>query len=118
MLDLDIDGLRPAKTQELRIVDLNDTILKRGLRPRSGSTHRATEVERSGDPERIRLAALRLKNSERPQKVLHVPHSHVPLAVYTMGNVGVSGTVKNLSGTKAVRVRKQAPAQLAPSIGE
>ena len=105
---LEIETQREAQRQAVEPNGLNDIILKRGRQPSAASTHRATEIERSGDPERIRLAALRLKNSERPQKVLQVPHSHVPLAAYTMWNLGMSGTVKNLSGTKTVRVRKQA----------
>jgi hypothetical protein len=105
---LEIETQRDEKRQASEPSGLNDIILKRGRRPGAGSTHRATEIERSGDPERIQLAVLRLKNSERPQKVLQVPHSHVPLAAYTMWNLGMSGTVKNLSGTKTVRVRKQA----------
>jgi hypothetical protein len=111
---LEIDSRREAKRQVVEPSGLNDVILKRGRRLGATSVNRATEVERSGDPERIRLAALRLKNSERPQKVLHVPHSHVPLAAYTMWNLGMSGTVKNLSGTRTVRVRKQAvrPSQI------
>jgi hypothetical protein len=105
---LDIELQRGGKDQAVDLGGLDDVILQRGRRAGSVSTNRATEVERSGDPERIRLAALRLKNSERPQKVLQVPHSHVPLAAYTMWSLGVGGTVKNLSGTRTVRVRKPA----------
>ena len=102
-----IDTRRDSTRQATEPGDLNDAILKRGRRPGATSPNRAVEVERSGDPERIRLAALRLKNSERLQKVLQVPHSQVALAAYIMGNSGMSGTVKNLSGTRSIRVRKQ-----------
>ena len=105
---IDIETQHEAKRQAVEPGSLNDVILKRGRRIAVESTNRATEIERSGDPERIRLAAIRLKNSERPQKVLHVPHSYVPLAAYTMWNIGTSRTVKNLSGTRTIRVRKQA----------
>lgn len=105
---LEIESYRQAKRRAVGPDGLNDVPMKRVRRIDASSPNRATEVERSGDPERIRLAVLRLKNSERQQKILQVPHSYVPLAAYTMWNVGVSGTVKNLSGTKTVRVRKQA----------
>jgi hypothetical protein len=85
-----------------------DSDVKQGHRGDAASTRRATVIERSGDPERIRLATLRLKDSGRPQKILQVPHSYIPLAAFTMWSSGVSGTVKNLSGTKTVRVRKPA----------
>jgi hypothetical protein len=110
MLEIETRPVEKSLTDEPR--ELNDVILKRGHRTGDTATNRATEIERSGDPDRIRLAALRLQQSEKPQKVLLVPHSHIPLAAYIMASVGVSGTVKNLSGTRSVRVRKQAGRRL------
>ena len=73
----------------------------------SASGNRATEVERSGDMRRIELAAQRLKDSGRNQKVLQVPHPHIDKAVEAMRNVGVSGSVKNMGGTKRRSVKKK-----------
>lgn len=60
---------------------------------------RATEIERGG-PARLRAAAERLKQSGAKQKVLAVPQSKMVEARKAMRQVGVSGTVRNISGTK------------------
>jgi hypothetical protein len=60
---------------------------------------RATEVERSGDPKKLEMAARRLKDSGATQRVLQVPNHHMDDAAAAMRTAGVSGTVKNLSGT-------------------
>ena len=60
----------------------------------------AIEIERSGSMERLREAARRLKMSGKPQKVLRVPQKDMAKAARAMKDIGVSGTVKNLSGTK------------------
>ncbi len=72
------------------------------------TTTKAVEVERSGDPARLKLAAERLKRSRKKQKVLQVPQNDMKKAREAMIKVGVSGTIKNISGTKRSRVRKQA----------
>lgn len=65
---------------------------------------RATEVERSGSPKRLAVAAQRLKKSGAPQRVLQVRQSEMGNAVKALRNAGVGGTVKNISGTKNWRV--------------
>jgi len=66
------------------------------------------EVERSGDLARLKHAATKLKKSQKKQKVLQVPQKDMKKAREAMLEVGASGTVKNMSGTKCSRVRKQA----------
>lgn len=61
---------------------------------------KATEVERSGNPNLLRKAARRLKSSDRPQKVLQVPQSDMAEAADAMKLEKVKGTVKNMGGTK------------------
>ena len=68
---------------------------------------RATEVERSGAPARIRQAVRRLNRSEAPQRVLRVPHSDLQQAAeIARATSKTSMTVTNLGGTKAKRVKK------------
>ena len=69
------------------------------------SGHRATEVERSGNDALLQKAARRLDASGAAQKVLQVPQKDMPAAAKAMRNTGVSGTVKNLGGTKSQSVR-------------
>ncbi len=66
---------------------------------------RATEVERSGKYNRLLNAADRLREAGTPQKVLVVPHNDIDLAVEAMREVGITGTVKNITGSKKKRVR-------------
>lgn len=61
---------------------------------------RATEVERSGNTRALQAAANRLKVSRAKQKVLQVPQHDMDKAASAMREVGVSGTVKNMKGTK------------------
>jgi len=65
---------------------------------KSGKT--ATEVERSGDPARLKQAAARLKASRAKQKVLQVPQKDMNTAAEAMKKAKVSGSVKNMGGTK------------------
>ena len=67
---------------------------------------RATEVERSGSSAGLTAAAQRLKTSGAPQKVLQVPQKDMGSAVKAMRKAGISGTVKNMGGTKRWRVRR------------
>lgn len=64
----------------------------------SATGARATEVERSGDNNKLKMAARRLRDSGASQHVLQVPNHHMDAAA-AMRAVGISGTVKNLSGT-------------------
>lgn len=79
--------------------------LKDGRRLDAQTQKRATEVERSGEPARLKKAAQRLKDSGRFHKVLQVPQNDIPKAVEAMKETGVKGTVKNMSGTKRKSVR-------------
>ena len=60
----------------------------------------ATEVERSGSPTLLRKAAKRLKDSGLPQKVLQVPQPDMAAAAKAMTDANVTGTVKNMGGTR------------------
>lgn len=66
---------------------------------------RATEVERSGDPAKLEQAARRLRDSGAGQHVLVVPQNDMADAAKAMREVGIGGTVKNISGTKRRTVR-------------
>lgn len=66
---------------------------------------KATEIQLTITPSELRKAAVRLKASGRPQKVLQVPNNSMAKAKEAMRKVGVSGTVKNLSGTRRSSVR-------------
>ena len=66
----------------------------------SKSGKRATEVERSGSSSNLEKAAKRLNARRSTQKVLQVPEKHMAKAAKAMKDVGVTGTVKNMSGTK------------------
>ena len=64
----------------------------------SGKT--ATEVERSGDPARLTQAAQRLRASKAERKILQVPQKDMSKAAEAMKKTKVSGSVKNMGGTK------------------
>ncbi len=71
-------------------------------------THKkATEIERSGSKSGLEKAAQRLKDSRKGQKVLQVPQKDMQKAVKAMNKKGTSGTVKNLSGTKRISIKKK-----------
>ena len=67
---------------------------------------RATEVERSGSSSGLEKAAKRLKDSGKPQKILQVPQKDMGKATDAMKKVNISGTVKNIKGSKKVHVSK------------
>ncbi|MFX0201700.1 MAG: hypothetical protein ACFFCW_36765 [Candidatus Hodarchaeota archaeon] len=69
-----------------------------GRRLDSATAKTATEIERNSS--RITDAISRLKSSDRPRKVIQVPQGLMPQAVAEMRRQEVSGTVKNLTGTK------------------
>lgn len=71
----------------------------------SKSGHKATEVEKSGTMSGLSKAARRLRSRRSKQKVLQVPSKDMDKASQAMRDVGVSGTVKNMSGTKRRSVR-------------
>lgn len=55
----------------------------------------------------LEKAAKRLKDSGRPQKVLQVPQKDMAKAAKAVQNVGISGTVKNMGGTKKRSVARK-----------
>ena len=69
------------------------------------SRGRATEVERSGNQRSLETAAKRLKSSGASQKVLQVPQKDMDKASEAMRSTKVSGTVKNMAGTKRRHVK-------------
>jgi len=68
---------------------------------------RAVEVERGGSPSAWRKAIGRLRDSRKPQKILQVPQWDMAGAAGEMRGMGVSGTVKNLSGTWRIYVGRK-----------
>ena len=68
---------------------------------------RATEVELSGAKAGLEKAAMRLKKAGTRQKILQVPQEDVPAALAALRKVGISGTVKNMGGTRRWSVRKR-----------
>ena len=79
---------------------------KQRLDALSNGGGRATEVERSGSSTGLSSAAYRLKKSGAPQKVLQVPQKDMGSAVKAMRRAGITGTVKNMGGTRRWRVRR------------
>lgn len=77
-----------------------ETPLPGGRRLDARTQKTATEVERSGDSGRLEQAASRLKSSGAPRRVLQVPQKDMDAATAAMRQKGVSGTVKNMGGTK------------------
>lgn len=81
--------------------------LKGGRRLDAARKKTATEVERSGSEAALKKAAQRLKSSRKKQKVLQVPQKDMPKAAKAMRDVGVGGSVKNMTGTKRRSVPKK-----------
>ncbi len=81
--------------------------LKGNRRLDAATSNKATEVERSGSSSGLKKAARRLKASKKPQKVLQVPQSDMSKAAAAMRKRGVSGTVKNMTGTKRRSVKSK-----------
>lgn len=80
--------------------------LKGGRRLDAATHKKAVEVEKSGERTRLEEAARRLRDSRKQQKILQVPTWDMEKAVEAMQKVGVSGTVKNLSGSRRCSVKK------------
>ena len=81
--------------------------LRSGKRLDAKVGNKATEVERSGDPRKLELAAQRLKESRTGKRVLQVPNQHMDMATAAMRKKGISGSVKNMSGTKRRSVSRK-----------
>ncbi|MBW1949368.1 MAG: hypothetical protein JRJ18_07455 [Deltaproteobacteria bacterium] len=71
------------------------------------SSNKAVEIELSGTINGLEKAAKRLKDSGKPQKVLQVPQKDMAKAAKAMQTVGISGTVKNMGGTKRRSITKK-----------
>lgn len=80
--------------------------LSRNRRLDAATKIKATEVERSGSTKGLNKAVSRLKDSGKKQRVLVVPQKDMDKASKAMREGGVSGTVKNMSGTKRRSIRK------------
>ena len=94
------------KQAKQRAAGDTEVLIRGNRRLDSASKNRATEVERSSDMRRLEQAAERLRDSGRNQKVLQVPQHHMDKAVQAMKNVGITGSVKNMSSTKRRSVTK------------
>ena len=81
--------------------------LPSGKRLDAVTKKKATEVERSGTRQGLRKAVKRLKESGKSQKVLVVPHKDISKVIDAIKRENVSGTVKNIKGTKRSSVRKK-----------
>jgi len=79
--------------------------IKGGRRLDVMTKHKAIEIERGGFSQ-LEKAAQRLKASRKSQKVLVVPLKSMSKARQAMRKVGVSGTVRNISGTKRSYIPK------------
>jgi hypothetical protein len=79
--------------------------IKGGRRVDAMTRKKAVEIERGGAAQ-LKKAAQRLKASRKPQKVLTVPSQSMSKARQTMRKAGVSGTVRNLAGTRRSYVPK------------
>lgn len=91
---------RNAKNKAAGVNGQTEVPLKGGRRLDAATQRRATEVERSGSNKGLKAAAQRLRDSGKPQKILQVPQKDMSKAVQAMKEVGVKGSVKNMSGTR------------------
>ena len=81
--------------------------LPSGKRLDAVTKKKATEVERSGTRQGLRKAVKRLKESGKSQRVLIVPQKDIEKGKDAMKRENLSGTVKNIAGTKRISVRKK-----------
>jgi hypothetical protein len=90
--------------------------IKGGMRLDVKTRHKAVEIERSKSMSSLKKAATRLGESGKSQKVLVVPQTSIKSAREAMREVGVSGTVRNISGTKRsfVAGKKATPTKAKP----
>ncbi len=78
-----------------------------GRRLDAATRNRATEIERSGNFDRILQAAKRLKASRKNQHVLKVPHNNMAKARKALRQLGISGTVKNMGETSVSHISRK-----------
>ncbi len=95
---------RPHKTAKSKAAGKTEVNISRGRRLDSASEKRATEVELSGN---FKQAVKRLKDSGRSQKVLQTRDNEMSTAAKEMRKQGISGTVKNMGGTRRISISKK-----------
>ncbi len=78
---------------------------RRRLEEKSKDGKKASVVDRSGNVVQLERAAKRLKHANAAGRVLHVQQWHMDKAVAAMRRAGVSGEVRNLCGSRLMRVR-------------
>jgi hypothetical protein len=101
------DSHRRAKSKAAGQAGRTEAPLRGNRRLDALTPRKAIEIERSGTMAVLEKAAKRLKDSGRPQKVLQVPQKDMAKAAKAMQNVGISGTIKNMGGTKRRSVKKK-----------
>ena len=101
------DSHRRAKSKAVGRAGKTEAPLRGNRRLDAATPRKAIEIERSGTMAALEKAAKRLKDSGRPQKILQVPQKDMAKAAKAMQNVGISGTVKNMGGTKRRSVSKK-----------
>jgi hypothetical protein len=74
--------------------------ISRGRRLDAKNGHRATEIERSGNPKGISKAISRLKTQKNCKKELLVPHKDLDKAKRVAKRTGVNVLIQNLSRSK------------------
>lgn len=76
-----------------------------GKRIDVGTEKSVTEIERSGDPKRIKYAIRKLKSAKQSRKTLRVPQKDMPLAEQLAREEDAPITLTNLSKTKRRRIK-------------
>jgi hypothetical protein len=74
--------------------------------PSATTPRKAVEAVKTMSLDSMIAAAKKLRASRKPQKVLLVPTNAMAKGRAAMREVGIGGTVKNLTGTKTSVVRK------------
>ena len=98
---------KKAKAKAAGKIGKTEVAISKNRRLDAATKTKATEVERSGSAAGLAKAAQRLKDSRKPHKVLQVPQNDMRKAIETMKENNVSGTVKNMGGTKRFSVSKR-----------
>lgn len=95
-----------------------EVAIKGGMRLDVMTRHKAVEIQtgKNISISSLKKAATRLERSGKPQKVLVVPATSMKSAREAMREVGVSGTVRNISGTQRsfVAGKKSTPTKTKP----
>ncbi len=73
--------------------------LEHVTKPDAVTKYKAVEIEKDGKKTAIRDAVIRLRDSSKPQKVLIVQAESIEIAKDIMKEIGVSGTLRDISDT-------------------